>query len=103
VVEGTPEELKRELRGDAVSVELADGRGSDAADLVRALAGVSETVLDGKLLRARVENGARAVPAIMSALDGAGIPAASVTVARPSLDDVYLHYTGRDFAEEDRA
>ena len=38
----------------------------------------------------------------MAALDGAGITVSAVTVARPSLDDVYLHYTGREFAAEDR-
>ena len=52
-------------------------------------------------MRARVPNGAQAIPAILSALDGRGFPVASVTTARPSLDDVYLHYTGRDFATED--
>jgi ABC-2 type transport system ATP-binding protein len=103
VVEGTPDELKLELRGDAVSVELADGRVDDAIALVRSLGGVNEASAEGRQLRARVENGARAVPTIMSALDAAGIPAASVTVARPSLDDVYLHYTGRDFKAEDEA
>jgi ABC-2 type transport system ATP-binding protein len=55
------------------------------------------------VLRARVPNGAQAIPVILGALDDAGIPVASVTTARPSLDDVYLHYTGRDFAAEDEA
>jgi ABC-2 type transport system ATP-binding protein len=40
---------------------------------------------------------------ILSTLDGRGFQVASVTTARPSLDDVYLHYTGRDFATEDEA
>jgi ABC-2 type transport system ATP-binding protein len=48
-----------------------------------------------------VPNGAQAIPTILSALDGGGYAVASVTTARPSLDDVYLHYTGRDFATED--
>jgi len=47
------------------------------------------------------ENGGRAVPGILSALDVRGIAVAAVTVSRPSLDDVYLHYTGRDFAADD--
>jgi ABC-2 type transport system ATP-binding protein len=50
----------------------------------------------------RVENGGRALPGIISALEGAGIPVASVSLSRPSLDDVYLHFTGRDFNSEDR-
>ena len=52
-------------------------------------------------LRARVEHGGSAVPGILSALEAEGIGVASVTVARPSLDDVYLHFTGRDFKAED--
>jgi ABC-2 type transport system ATP-binding protein len=101
VAEGTPEELKRELRGDAVTLELDDGRGDEAARIVAALGAVHDATIDGKLLRARADNGARAVPGILSALETNGIGVASVTVARPSLDDVYLHHTGRDFHSED--
>jgi ABC-2 type transport system ATP-binding protein len=103
VVAGTPEKLKRGLRGDAVTVELANGRAGDAEAVVRTLAGVHEASADGALLRARVENGGTAVPQILSTLEGRGIPVASVTVSRPSLDDVYLHFTGRDFRAEDEA
>jgi ABC-2 type transport system ATP-binding protein len=102
-VEGTPEGLKRELRGDAVTVELADGRGEDAQAAIRALQDVHEASIEGHLVRARVENGGRAVPGILSTLEGHGIGVASVTMSRPSLDDVYLHVTGRDFRREDEA
>jgi ABC-2 type transport system ATP-binding protein len=103
VVEGPPEQLKRDLRGEAVTVELADGWGEDAVALVAALDGATETTIDGRLLRTRVPNGAQAVPAILSALEGGGVRVESVTTHRPSLDDVYLHYTGREFAAEDVA
>jgi ABC-2 type transport system ATP-binding protein len=43
------------------------------------------------------------VPGILATLDSNGIPIASVTLVRPSLDDVYLHYTGRDFRSDDGA
>jgi ABC-2 type transport system ATP-binding protein len=103
VVQGPPEELKRGLLGEAVTVELADGRGEDAVAIVTELDGAFETTADGRLLRTRVPNGAQAVPAILSALEGRGVRVASVTTHRPSLDDVYLHYTGRDFAAEEAA
>jgi ABC-2 type transport system ATP-binding protein len=103
VVEGRPDELKRGLRGEAVTVELADGQGEAAAAIVGGLDGASETTVDGRLLRTRVPNGAQAVPAILSALEGRGVHVESVTTHRPSLDDVYLHYTGREFASEDVA
>ena len=95
VVEGTPDRLKSELRGDALAVELA------APGPVPALPGVRELTVDGRLLRARVDDGARAVPAVLAALEAAGLVAASVTVSRPSLDDVYLRHTGRSYAVED--
>ena len=101
VVEGTPEELKRDLEGESVSVELPeqDGKLSDAQ---RILAGIGSDVhAEGLAVRTRVPNGAQAIPVILGALDDAGIDVVSVTTARPSLDDVYLHYTGRDFASED--
>jgi ABC-2 type transport system ATP-binding protein len=103
VVEGTPEELKSSLRGEAVEVELANGRADDAAAIVAALDGVHEASTEGRRLRSRVASGARAIPTILSALEAQGIAVDAVTSHRPSLDDVYLHYTGREFAAEDEA
>ena len=103
VVEGTPSELKARLEGDAVQVELANGAVEPAQEILARHGARPEQVLDGKTLVARVENGGRALPGILAALDGAGIAVASVAVSRPTLDDVYLHFTGRDFAAEDRA
>ena len=98
VVEGAPEDLKGELRGDAIHVELgeAQANGRVHAALNR-LSGVGEVVLDGRLLRARADRAASAVPAVLQALEAEGVPVASVAVARPSLDDVYLRHTGRAF------
>jgi ABC-2 type transport system ATP-binding protein len=102
VVEGTAAELKAGLRGDAVQVELQDGRVDDAKAVLASVGASTDTVLDGRTLVARVPDGGRALPGILAALDGAGIAVAAVAVSRPSLDDVYLHYTGRDFTSEDR-
>ena len=103
VVEGTPGELKSRLSGDAVHVELADGQIEDARQVLeRVHAPVETTLADGRTLVSRVSEGGHALPGILSALAAAGIPVAAVSVHRPSLDDVYLHYTGREFATEDR-
>jgi ABC-2 type transport system ATP-binding protein len=103
VAEGSPEQLKGELRGDAVHVELVDpetnGRVHHALARIES---VSEVSIDGRLLSARVDHSATAVPAVLAALEGEGVPVASVTVARPSLDDVYLRYAGRAFSEADK-
>ncbi|HEX3722080.1 MAG TPA: DUF4162 domain-containing protein, partial [Nitrolancea sp.] len=99
VVEGTPEQLKQELHGDTIQFELENDASGDARSALGQLNGtVREVAFDGRVLRARVENGATALPIIMSALEGAGIGMISVTVARPSLDDVYFRYSGKTFA-----
>ncbi len=101
VVTGTPEELKAELRGDAIQVELTDALPE--ADIRAALSDLDDTlrevVIEGRSLRARVDSGASALPTVLAALDAAGAHAASATVARPSLDDVYLRYTGRAYSD----
>jgi ABC-2 type transport system ATP-binding protein len=99
-VEGTPEHLKSELRGDVVQVEMETAEAADrAALLVGGLAGLSGVLTEGASLRARSEAGARVVPHVFAALDAAGIAVVSATVARPSLDDVYLRHVGRAFEE----
>ena len=59
--------------------------------------------VEGRTLRAQAEHGASAVPLLLSALEGAGIAVASVTVSRPSLDDVYLMHTGRSFKQSEES
>ena len=103
VVEGTPRELKQRLHGDAVAIELEDGRVDDAQAVIASLGGEHEAIVDGRTVVSRVRDGARAVPGLLSALEQQGIGVASVRVSNPSLDDVYLHYTGRDFHAEDQA
>jgi len=103
VAEGEPETLKGELFGDAVQVEF-DGTAPES--LVRtalaSLTGLREILVDPHHVRARVDHGATAVPSMLAALEAGGVKVASVRVARPSLDDVYLRYAGRSFSEADQ-
>jgi ABC-2 type transport system ATP-binding protein len=101
VAEGSPEELKSELRGDTVQVELVDSANGDASAALSQVSGISEVTLDGRLLRARVDNGAAAVPSVIAALERSGLRVAAATIARPSLDDVYLRHAGRSFQHAD--
>jgi ABC-2 type transport system ATP-binding protein len=96
VARGTPDELKSELEGDTIHVELVEPDGLAREALAR-VDGLGDVALDGRTLRARSRDGGAAVPAVLAALEAQGVRAASVTVARPSLDDVYLRYAGRAF------
>jgi ABC-2 type transport system ATP-binding protein len=103
VVQGAPDALKRELRGESVAVELAREDIERGAAVLRRLELSLDVVVDGRRLHARVDHGAASVPAIVSALEGQGIAVATVTVSRPSLDDVYLHYTGHEYRSDENA
>ena len=99
IAEGTPDQLKSGLRGDALQVELVSASSSDEA--LRALGALNGRLRDitcvGRAIHARVDDGAGALPGVLAALERGGVPVAAVTVARPSLDDVYLSHTGRAF------
>ncbi|MEV4278954.1 ABC transporter ATP-binding protein [Actinoplanes xinjiangensis] len=99
VAQGTPAHLKGELRGDAVHLELRQPPDEPTArQVIAQVTSLREVALDGRRLSARADDGAAAVPAALAALESAGIGVAAVTVARPSLDDVYLRHAGRRFA-----
>jgi ABC-2 type transport system ATP-binding protein len=96
VVEGTPEQLKDALHGDAVILELAPEVA--VSDGLRAIGdALAEIVVEGRTIRGRAAVGAVALPRVLAALDDAGVGVASATVSRPSLDDVYLKHTGHSF------
>jgi ABC-2 type transport system ATP-binding protein len=103
VASGTPDELKGELHGDAVHVELPASLDEAGAALARrvldGLPAVRDVVVAGRDVSARSDDGAAAVPVVLAELQRAGVNAASVAVARPSLDDVYLRHTGRRYRE----
>jgi ABC-2 type transport system ATP-binding protein len=102
VATGTPDGLKGQLRGDVVQVELpADADESLVRSVLAGLPEVRDVVVAGRDVSARSDDGAAAVPVVLGALQRAGIYAASVAVARPSLDDVYLRHTGRRYSESE--
>jgi ABC-2 type transport system ATP-binding protein len=100
VADGSPDALKGELRGDAVRLEWHEApEETHVRATLGGLPGVRDVVIDGPRLSTRADDGAAALPVLLAALEAAGIPAATATVARPSLDDVYLRYAGRRFAQ----
>jgi ABC-2 type transport system ATP-binding protein len=102
VAQGSPDALKSELQGDAVHVELAEAEPE--AKIQAVLARVRELIrvsVDGRFVHASATHGATAVPAVLATLEASGVKVASVSMARPSLDEVYLRHAGRTFEEAD--
>jgi ABC-2 type transport system ATP-binding protein len=95
VAEGTPEQLKAQMGHDVVSVSLdgADIAVTEAA--LSGLPGLERVVVETHAIALYVENGASAIAEIVRRLDRDGIRVGAITIARPSLDDVFLDATGR--------
>jgi ABC-2 type transport system ATP-binding protein len=98
VAQGTPDDLKRELAGDSIRVQLAADVAALAVNAaLRSVPGVTDLQTVDRVVWAHAGDGAATVPAVLAALAAAGMPIAAVTVARPSLDDVYLQHAGREY------
>jgi ABC-2 type transport system ATP-binding protein len=107
---GTPDELKRQVSGDVVTLAVSgpgvDGPGVDGtAEATRSLLARQPivqdvTVSDDGALRLHVVNGAEALPALLRVLDDAGVTMSSINLSRPTLDDVFLTMTGRSLRDD---
>ena len=98
VAGGTPDELKRRVAGDVVTLSV-NGAQAQALELLRAQPYVREASEERGSLRLYVERGETAMPAILRLLDSHGIELATLSLARPSLDDVFLIQTGRSLRD----
>ena len=89
----TPAALKAAIRGDVISLETAEPTA--LADAIRARFGTESTVVDGTV-RIERPDGAALVPRLAEAFPGA---IRSITVGKPTLEDVFVQRTGHRFHE----
>ena len=99
VAKGTADELKRQVAGDVITLGV-NGSMERVLETVRLQPFVREATGEDGFVRLYVERGETAVPLILRLLDGAGLEAASISLNRPSLDDVFLRQTGRSLRDE---
>jgi ABC-2 type transport system ATP-binding protein len=103
VAVGTPDELKRRVSGDVVTLSV-NGAPNDgtavARPLLAALPVVREVAEADGSLRLTVERGEEALPVLLRTLDGAGITMSAISLSRPTLDDVFLTLTGRSLRDD---
>jgi ABC-2 type transport system ATP-binding protein len=98
VTGGTPEQLKREITGDVITIGL-NGATKSAAELLDGQAYIRKLEADDDGLRLHVDDGSTAVPQIMRTLENARLDLNSIQIHRPSLDEVFLAKTGRSLRE----
>jgi ABC-2 type transport system ATP-binding protein len=102
VAEGTSDELKQAVAGDVVTIGV-NSAGAHVLGLVEKLPFVREAGHEEGLVRLYVDRGELAVPQLLRLLDAAGFAPTSITLHKPSLDDVFLRQTGRSLREEPAA
>jgi ABC-2 type transport system ATP-binding protein len=100
----TPRNLKAQLGGDVITVGLADaseGTCQHAQEVFSRLEWITRTERHPQGVILISGDGDTAIPRIMRAAAGNGLEIASFTLKHPSLDDVFLSYTGRELREEE--
>lgn len=98
---GSPEELKAQIPGnDIVSLSLGS-LSEDIIEKARALPFVHKIIVEDDYIRISVDNGARNLPMLIDEVRSAGGTVLSATVHEQSLEDVFIHYTGKTIREEE--
>jgi len=99
IITGTSAELKNTLGQDLVYFETSDNDKS--AESLRSLSSVKDITAKANGILVMInDDGTKVLPVIMDALRNAGITITTVNLKKPSMDDVFLHYTGREIRDE---
>jgi ABC-2 type transport system ATP-binding protein len=99
VATGSPSELKDRLGGDVITVRPVRP-DANLEDVLRAVPGVQSVSVQDGAYRMKAPRGEELVPTLVEACTRAGVGLSSVAVKRPSLDEVFLEFTGREYREE---
>jgi ABC-2 type transport system ATP-binding protein len=105
VATGTPDELKRRVSGDVVTLRVAGPPAAARAllarqPIVREVTLLADGGADDDALRLTVDHGEEALPALLRVLDAADITMSAISLSRPTLDDVFLTLTGRSLRDD---
>ena len=105
IAKGSPAELKATVGGDAITMELKGGDDpalkSKAKEIVRAIQGITKVVDSDGGVVAYALDASQVIAEVVTSLDRSGIRPGSLTISSPTLDDVFLHQTGRRIRSEE--
>lgn len=102
ITSGTPSELKSSLGGDILTLELATNEG--AAKLMEHYTTDSFTgsiSASENTVQITTADGERTIPDVLRVTSQLDLDIQSVSLHKPTLDDVFLHYTGKGIRDSD--
>jgi len=97
---GAPTELKDSLGGDVIELGIKEST-EDLTPLIMGIKGVKEVKKVNHDYRMKAELGAEMAPEIIEAIRSKGYHVNKISVTKPTLDQVYLEYTGKTIREEE--
>ena len=102
IVTGTPGELKSSVGGDTIVFSfLSEETARDAVTLLTEKIQVERIQINNNSVHLTIKDGERMMPDLLRSLDAKKLEAQTVMLSRPSLDDVFLKYTGRSLKEDE--
>ena len=101
VVVGTPDELKDSLGGDIITVAIK--KDVDITELVKKIEHVKEVKKENGSYMIKSENGEVTAPLIIEALRKEGHVVTRLSLTKPTLNEVYLQYTGRSMRDAEES
>jgi ABC-2 type transport system ATP-binding protein len=105
VAHGSPEELKSSIGADVVTLRIEGGPAelARAENAVRSLEGIEDVRVVDDAVIVYVKNGSAAIARLVLLLEEASVRTREVTLAQPTLDDVFLQKTGHHLEAEEAA
>jgi ABC-2 type transport system ATP-binding protein len=97
---GTPNDLKKDLGGDIITLSLQDD-ATDISGIIERVPKVKEVKRQNGTYRIKVTDGEETAPDIMDAVRTEGHKVAKLSLAKPTLDEVYIEFTGKSLREEE--
>ncbi len=103
IIKGTPTELKNSIGADIIILGFLDENvAHKSEDILLEKFHPEKIIVDGSLVRLYIKDGDKAMPGVLRLLDSNNLKVQSITLSKPSLDDVFLKYTGRSLREDNK-
>ncbi len=98
---GSPAELKAQIPGNDIVSLAVEGPSAEAIEEVKGLPFVHNVNMEGDVIRVYLDNGAQNLPYLLERIKSMGGKVVSATIHQQSLEDVFIHHTGRSIREEE--